>query len=317
MKKAIGSLAASLALGALAFAPSANAATEFGDTCSGTEVAPALYTLVTLSSPATDLPLSAPVSGVITKVKLKRDFPIPVDIPEIAKVLRPTGGDNYTVINQTTIQTHIGSTEVDARMPVQAGDKLGIAGQNFTYEGTPVEGFTFYCDEAPGIVGAIAGDVGVGSNAHFEAVTEARVPLAAVIEPDADGDGYGDETQDLCPQDAAVQTACPLVVLDASTLAGKKAVTIYVAVSSEGPVSVKGVVKLGKGKKVTLKTAPKAAYPGKIASFRLKFNRKLKKRLRELPRKKKLTLKITASATNVVGQISTDRTKAKLKGQAR
>jgi ribosomal protein S8E len=35
------------------------------------------------------------------------------------------------------------------------------------------------------------------------------VNLSAVLEPDADGDGYGDVTQDLCPTNAATHDACP------------------------------------------------------------------------------------------------------------
>jgi hypothetical protein len=140
--------------------------------------------------------------------------------------------------------------------------------------------------------------------------------MAAVIEADADNDGFGDETQDACPQSAAVQTACPLIALDVSTKVGKKAVVVLVTGSSEGPVSIKGVARLGKGKKVTLKAKPKTVVPGKLASFRLKFNAKLKKRLQELEPSQKLTLKITASATNVAGQVSIDKTKVKLKGQA-
>jgi uncharacterized repeat protein (TIGR01451 family) len=35
-----------------------------------------------------------------------------------------------------------------------------------------------------------------------------RVPVAARLEPDADGDGYGDESQDGCPTDATLQDAC-------------------------------------------------------------------------------------------------------------
>jgi len=81
-------------------------------------------------------------------------------------------------------------------------------------------------------------------------------------------------------------------------------------------VSVKGIVNLGKDKKITLKAGAKTVPPGKLLRFKLKFNAKLKKRLRELPPSKKLTLKITASATNVAGQVSTDKIKAKLKGQA-
>jgi hypothetical protein len=35
-----------------------------------------------------------------------------------------------------------------------------------------------------------------------------RMDVAAVLEPDADGDNFGDETQDLCPTDATKQGEC-------------------------------------------------------------------------------------------------------------
>jgi hypothetical protein len=37
----------------------------------------------------------------------------------------------------------------------------------------------------------------------------ARVNVSAVVESDADGDGYGDVSQDLCPQSKLSQAACP------------------------------------------------------------------------------------------------------------
>jgi hypothetical protein len=40
----------------------------------------------------------------------------------------------------------------------------------------------------------------VGTQEAFSPVGNNAVDLSAVIEPDADGDGYGDETQDACPQ---------------------------------------------------------------------------------------------------------------------
>ncbi len=37
-----------------------------------------------------------------------------------------------------------------------------------------------------------------------------RVPVEAVLEADADKDGFGDETQDQCPSDATTQGPCPV-----------------------------------------------------------------------------------------------------------
>jgi hypothetical protein len=35
--------------------------------------------------------------------------------------------------------------------------------------------------------------------------------LSATLEPDADHDGFGDETQDQCPTNASTQGACPVI----------------------------------------------------------------------------------------------------------
>lgn len=318
MRSRLAFALAAIAMLVAALGPaSASAATEFGDTCAADEEAPGPYTLVTLSSSDSGLPLSAPINGVITKVKLNRTVPIPIPVPQLIKVLRPAGGDSYTVVNQTTVQSVQGLTVADTRMPVQAGDKLGNHGPDFTFEGSPVEGFTFYCGAASGALGAATGDVGVGQTTSFSPATEARTPLAAVIEPDVDSDGYGDETQDKCPQSAALQIPCPVITLDSVSLPpGAKSVVVLVASSLEAPVSVSGVVNLGKGRKATLSAGAKAVPAGQLVRFKLKFSRKLTKRLDELPPSKKLTLKITASATNVAGQVSTDLAKAKLKGQS-
>ena len=103
--------------------------------------------------------------------------------------------------------------------------------------------------------------------------TDARVPLAAVLEPDADNDGFGDETQDACPQSTAFQTLCPLITLDGSTKVGRKAVTVVIAASSEGSVSVKGVAQLGKGKKVTLKAKAKAVIRWQVGELQAQIQR--------------------------------------------
>jgi hypothetical protein len=91
-----------------------------------------------------------------------------------------------------------------ARIPVQAGWQLGL--------GISVTG------QACAINAGIAGDV-IGTQAGFnaDAATDMtlsdtaayRPDISAVLEPDVDGDLYGDISQDLCPQSATTQAACP------------------------------------------------------------------------------------------------------------
>jgi hypothetical protein len=40
---------------------------------------------------------------------------------------------------------------------------------------------------------------------------ETLVNISVVLEPDADHDGFGDETQDQCPTNATTQGPCPTV----------------------------------------------------------------------------------------------------------
>ena len=297
-------------------AGSASAATEFGDTCSANSPVTTPYTFTTLSTSSGSLPLTAPISGVITKVKMQIGTSLPLAIPQQAKLLKPAGGNNFTVTNQTNFNASTGSNVADARMPVVAGERLALHGLPFTYSGSSYPGYEFICADASSTLGGVTGDVSPGSTADFEEVAPAKVPLAAVIEPDADNDGFGDETQDLCPQSAALQVACPPVTLSTSTQVKTNSVTVIVTSSTAAPVTVKGVAKLGKGKKAKLNGGTQNLVPGTLSKFRLFFTKGLKNKLKELSPKKKVTLKVTVSGTSVAGAVTTNTVKLKLKGQA-
>jgi hypothetical protein len=56
-------------------------------------------------------------------------------------------------------------------------------------------------------------DVSPGSSGSFDPGNDFpgyKISVAAQLERDADGDGYGDETQDLCPSDVSTQGLCPV-----------------------------------------------------------------------------------------------------------
>lgn len=87
------------------------------------------------------------------------------------------------------------------RIPVQAGDMIGMLAK-----GTNCIAFTS---------GLIANTVSVlkpgtdpipGTVApEYAASNEELIPVVAKVEPDADHDGYGDESQDQCPSDPSTQ----------------------------------------------------------------------------------------------------------------
>jgi hypothetical protein len=103
-------------------------------------------------------------------------------------------GSNASVLNTYSV-----------RIPVTAGLTLGMwmqtTGMNCAF--TSAGG-------AGDVVDAAIVDPDVTPVFATEAtVPGTRVNVSAVVESDADGDGFGDVTQDLCPQSATTQAACP------------------------------------------------------------------------------------------------------------
>jgi hypothetical protein len=323
MKKRLSlALAIAVVVGAFVGVSSASAATEFGSSCTGNDGGSELVLISTKHSGSNPLPVTAPISGVITEWKTNLQLG-PVE-PEAEAILNrlyaqtldifhSAGGSSYTLISEnpgTAKLNFNGVTTNLSRIPVQAGDYLGLDGLFFTLyceTGDPGDEVAFLDEEA----------VTVGSTHSFEMAPGAQVPVVARVEPDVDGDGYGDETQDKCPQSAAYQTPCPVVTISSLPILGKKAVTVHVATSLSAPVGVTATVSLGKGKTATLSAATQTVGAGVLTPFTLTLSSQVTKALKALPTSKSLTMSIVASATNVTGSPSTSATTVKLKGQAK
>jgi hypothetical protein len=308
-------LLATLVLAALVLpsASPASASVEFGDNCAADYFALKVpYPIFEAANTANPIQTVAPSAGVITKLKVNVS-PTPGSglLKMVAfRPIAPGEPGTALVLAESTVSAFGGLNSYDARIQVEAGDRLALG------TGTPGSD-TIACksESNPGPIGLIL-PMGVGVQTQYVEVPPApdRIPISAVLEPDADRDGYGDETQDKCPQSAAIQTACPTVTIDALSLKGKNSVTVFVTVSEPAPVSVTGKVKLGKGKTAKLKAPTKSLTAGPIGKFKLRFPGSLKERLKELEAGQSLQLKISAGATNVAGQVSGDTLKLKLKG---
>jgi hypothetical protein len=299
----------------LAAVQPAAAATEVGNGCIGNSSAAG--TAVGLANgPTSPLPATIPSNGVITSWRVTvEELPEGFSATETLKVFRPAGPKQFRVVGESaSVPLESGSKTYPTRIPVLAGDHIG--GALFTGGITG----SLLCETTdPGNrVGLIIGDVPNGSTGGVAGEEpEYQLPLLVFVEPDADNDGFGDETQDGCPQSALTQAPCPVVTLSTARQARKGSVTIIATSSTPAPVTVKGVAKLGKGKTATLNGGTQNLGPGMLGKFTLKFTKKVKSKLKELPPKRSLNLNVTVTGTSVSGAVTTNTLYVKLKGQAK
>ncbi len=203
MKKVMAPLIGAVALAGIC-APPASAAATLGQTFDP-EPCNANFTRLQSVSPGAPFhQYEAPSAGVITSWRFQAD----ASPPQLKfKVGRPAvGADfttaaNFTVIGESALVTPVASSLniYAAQIPVLAGDVIGLhtltAGNCRRFD-------TSYTQHDS------SGDVLPPTMGTFARTPDLQLNVSAILEPDADGDGFGDETQDQCPTDASTQGPC-------------------------------------------------------------------------------------------------------------
>ncbi len=121
-------------------------------------------------------------------------------------VLRPIDADTFLVVgrgDETPVPAFFDRwMKAPARISVEAGDLIGltVVGDAFGCLGNSNPEFS---------VRAVSGDPAVGASVEARRkVPGTLLNMGALVEPDGDRDGYGDETQDGCPTDGTRQADC-------------------------------------------------------------------------------------------------------------
>jgi hypothetical protein len=300
----------------LAAAPGASASIEVGDECIGNEATGTFTNVPEARASAEGLPLAAPTGGVVTAWKVNSVYPDPV--AQWMAAFRPTEKTGtFQVIGQSKEETAApGHNVYSTRIPVQAGDRFGLVGVKSK---SPL-----FCATGNGEdhTWSLPYSVGPGSTHQFAAGTEVLVPLVAVIEPDKDGDGYGDETQDKCPQSAAYQGPCPTIELDSFPIVLKRSVLVLVSASESSSVQVFGQVgwrprhkggalasktpkpagPVKKGVIVGLSGGTTLVKPGETVPYNVKLPKSVLRHLSQISPKQVVKGTITARTTDLAGQ---------------
>ena len=194
MKGGTGTLMRRFSLGFVAAAAmliavpaGASAATQIGETFTPNLACDADTTWLQGRSPSSQY--AAPTAGVITRWSHEADAG-PSDLK--FKVGRRGFGSNFTIIGESGLVSPDASTlnSYFVQIPVEAGDVIGL----YTVTATGCRRFN----------GADSGyelnfffdDVEPGTSEDFGETNNFQLDVSALLEPDCDKDGLGDETQD-------------------------------------------------------------------------------------------------------------------------
>jgi hypothetical protein len=298
-------------------APGAFAATTIGANMSGTPMQAQACGPVTMAPSCDALPLSelgasvaAPSDGVVVRWRVKG-----ASGPMALRVVQPFGGGYLFVSSGAPqIPADTGLDTFVARQPIKAGDFVGIelssATATFGLDPSPMapSGTSAAIFDGPIVDGTVASPAAT--------VNQARIYVNADVEPDADHDGFGDETQDQCPSDASTAGACPPPpakdttppVVSASIaktlrLSKQGAISFLLTTKEAASGSATGTISVPKASKVVrFKTTKLKLTVGKLTRVKLKLSKgglkAVRKALKHHQLKAKLRVTVKDAAAN-------------------
>ncbi len=302
---AIASMITTGALSLLTAIPAA-AATEVGTTFDPGTSSCGNMLLQSVSPPADSY--AAPFSGVVTSWSYQAsEGPVQLKL----KVANPEVGNSFTIVGESAVQTATANSlnTFPARISVQTGDVIGLTPVTI---GLPcirvMAGYSY----SAYVMGS---DVPPGTTATFNPPAPNQIDISAVLEADADGDGFGDETQDQCPGTSGPNDGCPSNTIVFGKLKrdkqkGTATLTVVTPGSGTLTLSGKGLVKqrVG-GAPRALKAAAKIV--GAAGAVTLKVRSK-GKRKRKLIRTGEVKVKAKVTYTPTGGKPKTKVRRIKL-----
>jgi hypothetical protein len=270
----LGRVSLLLVVAALVFPATSHAAVTIGAPdvdvpLDGATDCPGPCTWVTASDPAATY--AAPFDGVIVRwrvragggtVNLRILQGVP-PAPVLPRYLLKAAGPP---IDRSSFFSTDPAVTQDLRVPIEQGDLIAVSQGIGQIASDAIAGTS----TAHGIQGQVVD----GSYDFGETYGPQRLLYNADIEPDADRDGYGDETQDLCPTDASVSGTCPIVTppepaaLKAiRSASGGKRLVVDVDCPEARTTPCRGIVSARSTRKVRLR-------PRRGRRLRLSFGRK-------------------------------------------
>ena len=155
---------------------------------------------------------TVPSPGIITSWRIRRG-PDAFPVQAALRVIR--GGVGAGTSAEVTIPAGAGTSSFATRLAVGAGDRIGVdlrnvpAGQGVTIARSPAPAADLLSEWVPAIADG-ASSPPYAEEPYAEGDSGIQLLVNADVEADADGDGFGDETQDACPEISTTQLDCAI-----------------------------------------------------------------------------------------------------------
>jgi hypothetical protein len=307
IKPLLGLLAMAAGVG-VAVALAAPASTELGGTTDSpvyTAYAPIVQDATTPGTSSYTTP-----NGVLTSWRYHSASTIDPGSTVRLELFRRAGAAHvWEAVAASDAKTLAPSTgyEFKERIPVKQGYVLGLDPDSAGMAGTAVG----IDAGASDVLDQFGSDVQVGQTATGTGpLPPYRVNASATIEPDADGDGYGDVSQDKCPTQAATHGDCSNSFSFGKLKRNRDrgTATLPVTLPGAGKLSLsgKGVVKQPRVARASADRAVSAAGTVKLL---IKAKGKAKRKLKS---KGKVRVKVRVTYTPTDGTPNTKKPKVKL-----
>ncbi|MDQ3741094.1 MAG: DUF11 domain-containing protein [Actinomycetota bacterium] len=181
----------------LALPTTASAAVSLGQTAGSGGTCDADATIAQVGSEAPGY--TVPSAGVITQLRTED---VTAD-GRFLHVFRPRGNDSYTILAAVEVTPDDGVIAIPARVPVQPGDVLGLStgAAPDPHPNCTIPNSTGASASPHDVVAARNPSAAENREVTLPDADLGRLNVGATLEPDGDGDGFGDETQDRCPDD--------------------------------------------------------------------------------------------------------------------
>ncbi len=227
------------------------------------------------------------------------------------KIFRYTGTALvFKVLAESSLKTLQPDTAYDfkERIPVDQGDLLGLTASGdaevgITVPGTPQNQLAQFG----------GGDIPPGATGTATiAWPDLRPSVAATIEADADGDGFGDDTQDKCPVDRTTQALCQFSFGRLERNKKRGTAVLPVTVPGAGTLSLSGKGVAGQHASTSRAASARGRAMASASTVKLVVKGKGKKK-KTLNKTGKVKLKLAITYTPAGGDPSTRSMKVKLK----